>query len=116
MAMAILATAMLAAYQGAIQTLDTDTRSRFEQSAPMLAQQKLSVICQPKRLNPTFQKGQFGAPYEDYHWNARIQPVAGAGIFGERTLWQIDIGISHLSIPGTYTLRAYRKSIFDQRG
>jgi general secretion pathway protein I len=112
MAISILAIVLTAVFRMQSQTLAMHTASRFQTSAPLLAQRKMAEIeAKPESLNDLTQdSGDFGETFIGYTWNVIVEDVEAE--FLEDTtignLKKIDLTISYLDDTFTYDIRTYR--------
>ena len=68
LAMAILAISLTAVFQSQSQSISMTGRSRFETTAPLLAQSRMAHIeaTSPGDIHP--EEGDFGDDFPDYRW------------------------------------------------
>jgi general secretion pathway protein I len=107
-ALCIVAIVLVSVYRLQSQTIELDTRSRFDTIAPMLAQQKLSETLLDLE-NAASDSGDFGDDYPGYTWQVTVSKVS-SDLLGQvaEEMRQIDVSISFQDDIDTYHLRAYR--------
>lgn len=72
LAMAILAISLTAVFQSQSQSISMTGRSRFETTAPLLAQSRMAQIeaTSPGDIKP--EEGDFGDDFPDYTWSLDV--------------------------------------------
>ncbi len=106
-ALCIVAIVLVSVYRLQSQTIELDTRTRFDTIAPMLAQLKLGETLVDLK-NATSGAGDFGNDYPGYTWQVTISPVS-SDLLGQVAdeMRRIDVSISFQNDLNTYHLREY---------
>ena len=66
---------LLGIYQIHSQTILMEAMNRFNSSAPILAEQKISEVLSDDKDFPTDDEGSFDDPYEGFSWRFRISEI-----------------------------------------
>jgi general secretion pathway protein I len=107
-ALSIVAIVLVSVYRLQSQTIELNTRSRFDTIAPLLAQQKLSDTLLDLE-NAASESGDFGEDYPGYTWQVTVSDVS-SDLLGQVAdeMRQIDVSVSFQDDVDSYHLRAYR--------
>lgn len=71
-ALAMLAIALVTAFQSQSQSVSMAAESRFETTAPLLAQSKMAEIEAMKMTEVVASEGNFGDTFPDYTWRIEV--------------------------------------------
>ena len=107
--MSILAIVLVAVFRLHLQSISMNNTSRFNTTAPLLLQQKLSEFEAESSEELSSGSGDFGDDFPGYRWNVLIDEVnsEALGTVTER-LKQFDITVSFNQNEYVYGLRTYR--------
>lgn len=72
-AMAVLAISLVAVFQSQSQSISMISRSRFETTAPLLAQAKMAELEAAGADDLISESGDFGEDYPDYSWEVQVE-------------------------------------------
>jgi general secretion pathway protein I len=103
-AMAILAITLVAVFQSQSQSISMLSMSRFDTTAPLLAQGKMAEVEALRSADVTFENGDFGEEYPDYSWRVDITETDIAGV--EKV--EVTVTNETMKSNNTYRLELYR--------
>jgi general secretion pathway protein I len=105
-AVAILATALVAVFQLQSQSVSMASDARFSTSAALLAQSKMAEAESGKSFSGMNQEGDFGDDYPQYSWRVEISDTKIA------KFKKIEVTVSNKDMPrgGTYKLVLYKEA------
>jgi len=106
-ALAILTVALLAVFRLHAQTISMNNRAKFNLTAPLLAQSKLSEL-EAKSFTGTDEEGNFGEQFSGYTWKVAISDTESEFI-GQlaENLKRIDFTVFLNNDEFAYSLRTY---------
>ena len=106
-AMAILAIALVAAFQSQSQSISMSGQARFLTTASLLAQGKMAELEALKPESVASDSGDFGEDYPDYAWQVEVADT------GQESLRKIRLTVRNerLVKNNTYTLVLYRADL-----
>jgi general secretion pathway protein I len=106
-AMAILAIALVAAFQSQSQSISMSGQARFLTTASLLAQGKMAELEALKPESVANDSGDFGEDYPDYAWQVEVADT------GQESLRKIRLTVRNerLLKNNTYTLVLYRADL-----
>jgi prepilin-type N-terminal cleavage/methylation domain-containing protein len=107
-ALSIVALVLVAAFQLQSQNIALGVRARFNATAPMLANMKLSEIISDTESIVMSSSGDFGESFVGYHWQAEVADVE-SDLLGETAnrLKKIDIYVEAEDSGVAYQLQTY---------
>jgi general secretion pathway protein I len=106
-AMAILAIALVAAFQSQSQSISMSGQARFLTTATLLAQGKMAELEALKLESVANDSGDFGEDYPDYAWQVEVADT------GQESLKKIRLTVRNerLVTNNAYTLVLYRADL-----
>lgn len=108
-AVAVLAIAFTAIFRLQSQSVFMAGQMRFETTAPLLAQMKMSEIMAKDDDEVTTDSGDFGDTWPRYSWRAEVFPVESEvlDVTADRVK-KIELSVTYDKGVFTYTLTAFR--------
>ena len=103
-AMAMLAIVLVTAFQSQSQSISMASESRFETTAPLLAQSKMAEIEAMKMSDVNAGEGDFGEKFPDYAWRVEVSDTE----FEALKKIEVQVTSSALKSRNTYRLVLYR--------
>ncbi len=107
-ALSILSIALLAVFRLHVQTISMNNRAKFNLTAPLLAQSKMSEF-ETKSFADIDEAGNFGDHFPNYTWIVSSSSVESE-MLGQtaENLKKIEFTVSFNNDELTYNLRTYR--------
>ncbi|MCX5851767.1 MAG: type II secretion system minor pseudopilin GspI [Deltaproteobacteria bacterium] len=103
-AMAMLAITLVTAFQSQSQSISMASESRFETTAPLLAQSKMAEIEAMKMSDVNAGEGDFGEKFPDYTWRVEVNDTE----FEALKKIEVKVTSSALKSRNAYRLVLYR--------
>ena len=103
-ALAMLAIALVTAFQSQSQSISMASESRFATTAPLLAQGKMAEIEAVKLSEVTASEGDFGDAFPDYKWRIEVSDTE----FEALKKIEVQVASTALKSRNTYRLVLYR--------
>ena len=103
-AMAMLAIVLVTAFQSQSQSISMASESRFETTAPLLAQSKMAEIEAMKMSDVNAGEGDFGEKFPDYAWRVEVNDTE----FKALKKIEVQVTSSALKSRNSYRLVLYR--------
>ncbi|MBW2636381.1 MAG: prepilin-type N-terminal cleavage/methylation domain-containing protein [Deltaproteobacteria bacterium] len=107
LAMSILAIALVAVFQSQSQSISMMARSRFDTTAPLLAQGKMAELEAITSADVTSDSGDFGDDYPGYSWSFEIMGTEIPGV--EKV--EVAVKNENMKSGNTFTLELYRVAL-----
>ena len=103
-AMAMLAIVLVTAFQSQSQSISMASESRFETTAPLLAQSKMAEIETMKMSDVNAGEGDFGEKFPNYAWRVEVSDTE----FEALKKIEVQVTSSALKSRNSYRLVLYR--------